>query len=314
MSTSWVAGVVRAKALARRRVGAAGARRIAAKDGLAAAVDALAATPYGHDVHPGQSLEQAQHAAAATLLWNMRVLAGWLPRPGADVVRLLAAGFELANLDEHLARLDGDPPGATYALGTLDTAWTRVSSTTTLDGAATVLGTSAWRLRDVSSRRELVLGLRLAWADAVVAGVPQASAWARGAATLVVLREVLLEGRRLPVALEQRAGYVLGPAFVSAVAGRSPELVALRRTLPGDLSWLLDGVDDIAGLWRAEVAWWQRVERDGFGLLRGSSYDQRPVVGAAAVLGVDAWRVRAALETAARGGSGAHLEAFDAVA
>ena len=314
MSTSWVAGVVRAKALARRRVGAAGARGIAGQAGLAEAVDTLAGTPYGHDVHPGQTLEQAQHAAAATLLWNMRVLAGWLPRPGADVVRLLAAGFELANLDEHLATLHGDPPGPTYSLGTLDTAWARMSATTTVDGAATVLATSAWRLRDVGTRHELVLGLRLAWADAVVAGVPQAAAWARAAAALVVLREVLLEQRPLRTPLERRAGYVLGPTFVAALAGRSPDLEALRRTLPGDVTWLLDGVDDVAGLWRAEVAWWQRVERDAFGLLRGSSYDQRPVVGAAAVLGVDAWRVRAALEAAARGGSGAHLEAFDAVA
>ncbi|MGN6577895.1 MAG: hypothetical protein ACTHKG_19655 [Nocardioides sp.] len=314
MSTSWVAGVVRAKALARRRVGAAGARSVAAKAGLADAVATLAGTPYGHDVQPGQSLEQAQHAAAATLLWNMRVLAGWLPWPGADVVRLLAAAFELANVDEHLALLDGDPPGPTYALGTLDTAWTRVAATTSLDAAASVLGTSPWRLREVRTRRDLVLGLRLAWADAVVAGIPQAAPWARAAAALVVLREVLLEQRPLPAVLQQRAGYVLGPAFVTALTGPSPDLAAVRRGLPGDATWVLDGVDDAGGLWRAEVAWWQRVERDGFGLLRGSGYDQGPGVGAAAVLGVDAWRVRAALETAARGGSGAEMEVFDALA
>jgi hypothetical protein len=177
-----------------------------------------------------------------------------------------------------------------------------------------VLATSAWRLRDVHSRRELVLGLRLAWADAVVAGVPEAGGWARAATALVVLREVLLEGRVLPAVLEQRTGDVLGPGFVAALADRSPDLVTLRRSLPGDANWVLDGVDDVAGLWRAEVGWWHRVERDGFALLRGSSYDQRPVVGAAAVLGVDAWRVRAALETAARGGSAAEVEVFDALA
>jgi hypothetical protein len=314
VSTSWVAGVVRAKALARRRVGAAGARAIAANTGLDDAVAALAGTPYGHDVQPGQSLEQAQHAAAATLLWNMRVLAGWLPRPGADVVRLLAAAFELADVDEHLALLDGDPPGPTYALGTLDTAWTRTASTTSLDAAASVLATSSWRLREVHTRREVVLGLRLAWADAVVAGVPEAAPWARAATALVVLREVLREGRSLPPVLEQRAGDVLGPGFVAALTGRSPDLALLRRSLPRDATWVLEGVDDVADLWRAEVGWWHRIERDGFGLLRGSSYDQRPVVGAAAVLGVDAWRVRAALETAARGGSAAEVEVFDALA
>jgi hypothetical protein len=58
------------------------------------------------------------------------------------------------------------------------------------------------------------------------------------------------------------------------------------------------------------------VERDGFTLLRQPLTTSAPVVGAAAVLGADAWRVRAALEVAARGGSQdpRALEAFDAVA
>jgi len=314
VSTSWVAGVVRAKALARRRVGAAGARRIAAEPGLTAAVDALAATPYGHDVQPGQSLEQAQHAATAALLWNMRVLAGWLPRSGADVVRLLAAAFELADVDEHLARLDGDPAGPTYVLGTLDTAWLRVSTTTSLEEAAAVLATSPWRLRDVATRRELVLGLRLAWADAVVAGVPEAATWARSAATLMVLREVLVEGHPLGAELGSRAGDVVGPGLVAALAGHRSDLAGLRTVLPGDVRWVLDDIAGAGDLWRAEAAWWRRVERDGFALLRGSGYDRGPVVGALAVLAVDAWRVRAALETAARGGTGAELEVFDALA
>ena len=96
MSTSWVAGVVRAKALAGRRIGAGGVRALAGSPGVAQAVTALHLTPYGHDVRPGMGLAEAQHAVGASLLWNMRVLAGWLPRRGADVVRLLAAGFEVA--------------------------------------------------------------------------------------------------------------------------------------------------------------------------------------------------------------------------
>ena len=72
---------------------------------------------------------------------------------------------------------------------------------------------------------------------------------------------------------------------------------------------------DVAGpqdLWRAEAAWWRRVEREAFSLLRGSSFDVVPPVAALAVLAVDAWRVRAALETAA--GHHDDLELFDAVA
>ena len=320
MSSSWVAGVVRAKALARRRLGAAGARAVAKSAGFGPALAALASSPYGHDVRPGQSLGAAQHAVAASLLWNMRVLAGWLPRGRVDVVRLFAAGYEVANLDEHLWTLQhfpaphGEPANPPYSLGTLETSWSRLSSTSTLTAIAEVLETSRWQLRGCRTPREFHLGLRLAWADAVVAGVPEAAGWARAAAALLVLKEVLLEGRSLTEPLALRASYVLGPAFVGALGTRLVDLAGLRDGLPSGARWVLDGLDQSQDLWRGEAAWWHRVERDGFALLRGSGYDRAPVVGALAVLAVDVWRVRAALETAARGGAGPMLEAFDGVA
>ena len=86
----------------------------------------------------------------------MRVLAGGPPRGGADMIRMLAAGFEVANINEHLAKLrcpgPADPP---YELGTLETAWSRVSWTTTVAEVTEVLGTSSWRLHDLAGRREL---------------------------------------------------------------------------------------------------------------------------------------------------------------
>lgn len=317
MSTRWVAGVVRAKALAGRRLGAGGSRALATSHDLPEALRALHGTPYGHDVRPGTDLAAAQHAVGASLLWNARVLAGWLPREGADVVRLFAAGFEVANLDEHLARLAGEPTGPTYLLGSMETAWSRLSATTTLAGVGEVLGTSRWRLRGLARRRECQLGLRLAWADAVATRMPPAAAWARSGAALLVLREVVLEGRRLPPPLAHRAAAVLGPAFLDALGEGRTEVAALRSRLPADARWTLEGLDSSPGaadLWRAEAGWWRRVEDDGFRLLRGSGYDQRPVVGALATLAVDAWRVRAALEAAARGGAAPAVEAFDGVA
>lgn len=313
VSTSWVAGVVRAKALARRRVGAGAARALATRPTLAEAVAALNATPYGHDVHPDARLVEAQHAVGATLLWNLRVLAGWLPRGGADVIRLLAAAFEVANLDEHLARLYAEPAGPSYPLGTLDTAWVRLSTTTTLAEIGDVLSTSSWRLRGATTRRDVQLGLRLAWSDAVAARLPEAAAWARAAAALLVLRETCLEQRTLSPSLARRSSVVLGGAFVDLVAAGQTDVHVLQQHLAGDTRWVLAGLDRVEDLWRAEVTWWHRVEHDGFALLRGSSYDQRPVVGAVAVLAVDAWRTRAALEAAARGGAEAR-EVFDGVA
>ena len=71
-------------------------------------------------------------------------------------------------------------------------------------------------------------------------------------------------------------------AIVDAVAGGRTTVPGLRAGLPGDTRWTLEGIDGVEDLWRAEAGWWQRVEHDGFELLRGSSFDQRPVVGALA--------------------------------
>ena len=50
MSTGWVAGSVRARALTRRRLGLAGCRALAAGTSLDEALARLESTPYGHDV------------------------------------------------------------------------------------------------------------------------------------------------------------------------------------------------------------------------------------------------------------------------
>lgn len=83
----------------------------------------------------------------------------------------------------------------------------------------------------------------------------------------------------------------------------------LRWVLAAVLTERADAADD---LWRAEITWWRHVEADGVALLHRSGPGPDAPVGAAAVLATDAWRVRAALEIAARGGS--PVEAFDAVA
>ncbi len=313
MSASWVAGTVRAKALTRRRVGAAGARALATSSDIAEAAATLSTTPYGHDAAPGADLAALQHAVGATLLWHLRVLAGWLPHEGADVLRLLVAGFEVANLDEQLARLRGEVVEPAYRLGSLETAWARLQDASSLDEVRQVLGSSTWGDPGSATPRAITVATRLAWADRVAAGVPEAAAWARADAALLLLREARTEGPALDETLRLRASSVLGAGFVAALSGGS-DPGRLTASLPSDTRWALAGVRAPEDLWHAEAAWHGRVERDGFALLHRSGFGRAPVVGAAAVLAVDAWRVRAALETAARGGAGAALEAFDAVA
>jgi hypothetical protein len=311
MSTAWVAAGVRARAMARRRLGIGATRALAGLPGRDDAVDVLAATPYGHDVHPGQSLDEAQHAVAATVLWHLRVLAGWVPHGDARILRVLAGGFEVANTDEHVRALAGGTQGAPFVLGGLAAAWPRISATTSLVATREALAQSAWGDPGADTPAALHLGMRVAWAARVAAQVPQAQHWAGGAVAILLAREVLLAGTRPTGAIARATAPLLGSTWAEA---RS--IPAFAAALPATARWALAGVETPGDLWRAEAGWWARVERDGFTLLRQPLTTSAPVVGAAAVLGADAWRVRAALEVAARGGSQdpRALEAFDAVA
>jgi hypothetical protein len=306
VSTAWVAGTVRARAFGRRRLGRAGARALAAEPTLADAVAVLASTPYAHDVEVGAGLAEAQHQVAASLLWNVRVLAGWLPREGADALRALAGWFEIANVDELLRSLAGAPAEPAYRLGTLATAWPQLAPVTTRSELRTRLAQSAWGDPGGESPWDVQLAMRLSWADRVAVAAPPAALWAGGGAALLVARETFGRGRRLPEPLRTLAGRLVGAD--AAAAGALADLAAALRP---DARWALAGVVDSSDLWAAETRFWHRVEDDAFRLARTWRFDLGPVVGAVALMAVDAWRVRAALEVAARGG--ADHEVFDAV-
>ena len=307
MSAGWVAGGVRARAIARRRAGTVAARRLAAATSLDSALRVLAATPYGREVRPGQTLAQAQHAVAAVILWDLRVLAGWLPRGGVGLMRALAGWFEIANADELLRSTAGGRPGPMFRLGALATAWPQLQAAVTPAGLRSALAASAWGDPGGDSEYEVRFWLRARWAARVsVFGDPGRS-WAAGATALLVAGERFAAARELPPVLRAATAGLIGTA--PQAAGTIEEMAA---RLPAAARWALAGIREPADLWRGEAAWWARVDRDGSRLLAASGFGSAPVLGAAAVLGADAWRVRAALEIAARGGG--PLEAYDAVA
>jgi hypothetical protein len=293
--------------MARRRLGSAGARALASTPSLAEAVALLAASPYGPLVRTESSMAGAQRAVAATLLWNLRVLAGWLPAAGVEQLRRLAGWFEISNVDEHVAALSGQPADPPYRLGALATAWPRLAATASLGDLRAALAASPWGDPGGATPRHIQLGMRLSWAARVAARVPPARAWAMGAAALLVARERLARHAELPERATAVAAGLLGHRWRTA---DTP--AGLVAALPAQARWALAPVTDPADLWSAEVAWWRRLRTDGARLLGTSGLGPVPMVGAAALLAADAWLVRAALAVAAH--RPPELEVFDALA
>ncbi|MGW0748160.1 hypothetical protein [Streptomyces sp. NPDC002587] len=304
MGAGWVAGVIRARALTSQRLGAAAARELAASASLTHALGSLSASPYRGAVAADSSLADAQRGVAAALLWNLRVLAGWLPPGGARLLRPLAAGFEIANVEALLRSFSGVSPSPRfYRLGALGTAWRRLGQATSASAVRQVLAASPWGDPGAATPWAVCVGMRMA-AAARTAAVGPARTWAEGRAALLTAREVYVHGRVLPAPVRLRAADVLGDRALGASDFRG-----FRERLAAGARWAVEGVDDPADLWRAEARWWAVLGRDAEDMLRGSAYGPATVVGAVAALSVDAWRVRAALELAAHGGG--PMEVFD---
>lgn len=276
-SGEWIAVSVRASGLATRRIGRAAARRIAETGSLPAAVEELARTPYGRDVRPGMDLAAGERAVWSTLLWHLRVLAGWAPQLGMDRVRLLAGGFEIANILGLLASFTGRPAAAPFALGALTTIWPTLAQAAGPDDVRRLLSRSAWGDPGGSDPGTVAVGLQAAWARRVAYGVPEARRWA-----------AFLTGTLL-------ARITGEPGFVPAdQVARNLRLVARSRART-------EAVATAADLWRAEARGWDVLEEDAVRLRAGRRPGPAAVVAAAGLLAADAWRARAALQLAAHG-------------
>jgi hypothetical protein len=292
VSVGWVAGTARARLLLGHRVGREGARRLAAlppQEALAA----LAGTRYGGREDAGD-LRGAQRAVAEALLLELRILGGWLPPGATGLVRTLAAWFELVNVEDRLAYLLGGESERPFDLGSLATAWPALADVQAPAELRTVLASSAWGDPGSEEPHDVHLALRLSWARRLLAEVPEAHAWVGGALAILLARErLLVEAEPRP---DATAGLGLGPGWARAVS-----VPALAATLPADAAWSLEGIVEPAELWRAEAAWWRRVEEDAQVMVRGRREGRPVVVGAAALLAADARLVIAALEAAGRG-------------
>lgn len=308
MNAGWTAGAVRAKALVGRYPGAGGAREVAACDTLDDALQCLAATPYSRYARTAVGLPEAQRAVTATLLWHLRVLAGWLPRGGVRLLVPLAAGFEIANVASRLTAPDSfhaDAPQP-YRLGALGTAGRSLERAVTPAELRAALAASPWGDPGSDTPWALVTGMRMAAARRTAVAVPPALRWARGRAALLTARERFVYQRSLPEPAHRDAARLLGTRASAAASYQE-----FCERLPATAGWVLAEIEEPGALWKAEAHWWRTVHVDGAAMLRDGRYGPRVVVGAVAVLSVDAWRVRAALGSAARGGR--PREVFDAL-
>jgi hypothetical protein len=286
----WIAVTVRARGQAARRLGRDGVRALARSGSLAAAIAGLDRTPYDRDVRPGMDLAAAERAVWSTLLWHLRVLAGWAPSRGMDRVRLLAAGFEIANVLNHLAAIGGRSAAAPYEIGRLTTAWTTVARAGTADDVRRALAASAWGDPGGSDIAVVALGLQTAWARRVAFGVPEAAGWATAFAELMLARMRAAGTSPVPGSLTERN--------VRLVRGRAAPALA-SGGVPSDL-------------WQAEARIWGLIEAQALRMHAGWRPGPAAIVAVAGLLAADAWRTRAALEVAARGGAAA--EVLDVVA
>lgn len=349
MTSEWVAATVRAKALARRRAGAGLCREAAAQPTLEQALELLGQTGYAADLAGAADLAAAQEATRRSVLWQLRVLAGWLPVSAARMVRAAGAAFELANILILARRLDaagaaGDGTDGTdsrgsrangpegtdgaagerpelhrsvsppdyFDLGGLATAWPRLAAAGSAAELRDLLRTSPWG--DPGDRDLMADTLTAVWLRRLGAAVPQTRSWTVAEAVLIAARRVLVAPALGTPDTEPRSQDRLTKLLQPLIGGTwitATDVGTFRDALPAAAAPMLEGVGDPAGLWRAEAALHSRVEEDAFAFLRSGLPGPGVAVGAVAVLAADAWRVRAALAAAAAGGGS---EVLDAVA
>jgi hypothetical protein len=303
VSAAWVAGVVRGRLMLERRAGIDVARAIAQEGSPADGAIALAGTMYA-GAAGAASLEAAQREVAASLLLQLRVLAAWLPREGAGLLRALAGWFELANVEDRLGYLAGGTLRPPLALGVLSSAWDALAQAQDYGEVRKILRSSSWGDPGGDSPEDLLLGLRLGWLRRVVRQVPEARSWASGAAAIMLAAELFLADRRPEPSLVQ--GAALGSEWPEAAS-----VSDLRRRLPAAAAWALAGVDEPGELWRAEPAWWSQVGADAETMIRSGWQGRGAIVGVAALLALDAVRIGTALAVAAEGGPASAREVLD---
>jgi hypothetical protein len=273
VSGDWIAGSVRAHALA------AGARQdlapaVLASRGLGAAIAMLSATRWVRDIDAQTPLVAIERRVESSLLWQLRVLAGWLPSEGVEMVRSCAAWFEIRNVEDRLVYLAGGPPETPFDLGRLGSISRPLQSTGSAADIRRLLSSSAWGDPGAEDAYRVRIWMEHRWHRRVRDAAPDLRVWGDAAAWLLAVRE----------RLARRDGAEL-------LASRIP-------MLPVRWQWVTATQWTEADLWSGEERWWEQLRQEGALLLHSPVASSRPVVGALATLAVAAHELESALEVA----------------
>jgi hypothetical protein len=285
MSAEWIAGDVRARGLVAAEAMEV-ASTVAETPGLEPAVAVLGQTRWIRDTDSATSVEAAQRAVFGTLIWQLRVLAGWLPSEGVEVVRSCVAWFEIRNIEDRLAYFAGAPAAIAYDLGRLGLISKSLGGTISAEDIRRLMGASAWGDPGGEDTYAIRMWLRHKWHRRVRDASPELRIWADGAAWLFGLRE--------------------------RSAGRTgADLMApTPPSLPSSWRWVTAATWSAGDLWRAEERWWEQVRQEGLQLLHEPVGGRGPALGAVTTLAASARRIATALEIAA-GVGGGELDATD---
>lgn len=307
MSVDWVAASVRVRGLADGRAGIGACRAAAAAPGVAAAAAVLADSAYGGRLAAADGLRAAQRAVAETVLWQVRVLAGWLPPAGTRVAVAVAALFERLNvLDRYRELIEAKPAPEPFLLGALTTAWPAAASATSPEALLAALRRSPWgELGKSPDVRALADAMTLSLAHRLAVAVPVSRGWCEAACALHAARRILVDARTPGDDFVRLARPLIGDRWAAATTPAE-----FRSALPAAARRVLAAVQAPEELWRAEVALADLIGEEGARLLRRREPGAEVVAGGLAVTLVDAWRARAALAAAESGRS----EVFDVVA
>ncbi len=307
MTAGWVAAATRGDALTRRLLGPDGARQLAAADSWPDARAQLATSFYGTELSAEADRATARRTATAATIWQLRVLAGWLPVGGSGLARLFAGPIEIANIESHLADLNGDAATTGVSLGSLAVAWPRVAATTSPQQLREVLTHSPWGDPGGLDPVAVSVGLQVAWARRLIRQVPETAEWAKGGMAVLIAREVFAFERDLAAPTGRELDRLVSNRWRQATT-----VTELADLLPEAAAWALSDVASPADVWRAELAVARRVATDAAALASTLRATKTTVAAMMALLLMDLRRVSAAIEVVGRDPN--PTEVFDAVA